>query len=83
MLTKTDLFPRAMSRTIFQKLAFERELNSLISEGYFLRFAHDDVNGNMIAKLSHYSNGNTMIVYVSDNKMTFKKNGKIVKQYEV
>lgn len=83
MLTKTDLSLREMSRHDYQKLAFEREINSLISEGYFLRFKHDVVNGDMIAKLSHFTNGNTIILGVFDNIMTFKKNGQIVKTYEV
>ena len=72
-----------MNRHEFQKLAFEREISSLISEGYFLRFKHDVVNGDMIAKLSHYTNGNTIILGVFTGEMTIKKNGKIVKQYEV
>lgn len=72
-----------MSDRYLQKLAFEREIDSLISEGYFLRFKHDVVNGDMIAKLSHKTNGNTIILGVYSGVMEFKKNGKIVKSYEV
>ena len=72
-----------MSDRYLQKLAFEREIASLISEGYFLRFKHDVVNGDMIAKLSHLTNGNTIILGVYNGVMEFKKNGKIIKQYEV
>ena len=80
---RTALYPHTMSKHDFQKLAFEREINSLISEGYFLRFKHDVVNGDMIAKLSHYTNGNTIILGVFNGVMEFRKNGKIVKSYEV
>lgn len=83
MLTKTALLLRVMNSADYSSQAIRNEVLSLTSEGYVLRFATHTLGGKAIAKLFHATNGNTMVISTTGNQITLKKNGKIVKQYEV
>lgn len=62
---------------------FTLEIESLIHEGYLYTFASDLMGGAKVANLRHTTNGNIMIVSLKNRLITLKKNGKIIKQYEV
>lgn len=59
------------------------EVESLISEGYFILFAAQTMGCKEFVKMRHNSNGNVMRITLKDSQITLMKNGKIVKQYEV
>lgn len=62
---------------------FTLEIESLIHEGYLYTFASDLMGGAKVAKLHHTTNGNIMVVSLKNQTVTLKKNGKVIKQYEV
>lgn len=62
---------------------FTLEIDSLVHEGYLYTFASDLMGGAKVAKLRHTTNGNIMVVSLKNQTITLKKNGKIIKQYEV
>ena len=62
---------------------FTLEIDSLVHEGYLYTFASDLMGGAKVAKLRHTTNGNVMVVSLKNHTITLKKNGKIIKQYEV
>lgn len=64
-----------------QEVAFET--TSLQSEGYHVICSHHWRHITYV-KLRHYGNGNVIDIfgYPQDNKLTIKKNGKVIKQRE-
>lgn len=62
---------------------FGLEIDSLIQEGYIYTFASLLMGGARVAKLRHTTNGNIMVVSLKNHTITLKKNGKVIKQYEV
>lgn len=78
-----DLFSRAMNNDLRPLRLFSLEINSLVDEGYLYTFASNLVGGAKVAKLRHTTNGNIMVVSLNNDTITLKKNGKVIKQYEV
>ena len=66
-----------------RKKAVQREVESLQSEGYRLVCSANLLGNVQSAKLRHYANGNVIIVTARNLTIELKKNGKIIKSYEI
>jgi len=77
------LYSRTMNNDLRPLRLYSLEVNSLANEGYIYTFASNLMGGAKVTKLRHATNGNIMVVSLNNNTITLKKNGKIIKQYEV
>lgn len=83
MLMNEDLFFRTMNNDLRPLRLFALEVDSLVNEGYLYTFASYLMGGAKVAKLRHSTNGNIIIVSLKNRTIILKKNGKVIKQYEV
>lgn len=83
MLMNEVLFFHTMNNDLRPLRLFALEIDSLTQEGYIYTFASNLMGGAKVAKLRHTTNGNIIVVSLKNRTITLKKNGKIIKQYEV
>lgn len=66
-----------------QQRALQTEVNSLQSEGYKVVCSANLLGNVRSYKLRHFANGNIIIVTARGLRIEIKKNGKMIKSYEI